>query len=129
MSYVRDGSGDAAAQRRQIRNGVFAIVIILLCLVFLTWAVWPTPPVVIPIPDHPAAKWQQAYGQFSTEHATKMDAIYWMTSKISIEPSADNQGIVVKGKVGTQADLRTLKEEFEKIEPKVPIEWQVAVGN
>ena len=129
MSSTHSNSQRDAITRSYWMKGVLAGVVILLSIAFLTWMFWPTPPVVIPPADNPAAQWTRAFAQVSTEHAAKQDAFYWLTSKISTQPTDDNQGIIVKGKVATPADLNTLKAEIAKVQPSVPIQWQVTLGS
>ncbi|HYD02424.1 MAG TPA: hypothetical protein VEB22_14450 [Phycisphaerales bacterium] len=128
MSYKRDSGSENAMARSQRIKGVFAGVVIALCVGFLVWALWPSPPVVIPPSEDPAAQWTRGYGAMSAEHASKQDAFYWATSRITTEPTPDNTGIIIKGKVKTPAELALLKAELPKITPAVPLTWDVTVS-
>ena len=128
MSYKRDSSSEIAMARNQRTKGIFAGVVIVLCVGFLVWALWPSPPVVLPPSDDPAAQWTRGYGAMSAEHAGKQDAFYWATSRITTEPTPDNSGVVVKGKVKSAAELALLKAELAKITPAVPLTWEVTIA-
>lgn len=130
FTVAKQSSSDSrnAMANTQMMKGVFAGVVILVSIAFVVWAVWPTPPIVIPPADNPAAQWVRSYGAFSAEHSKKQDALYWATSRISTEPTPDNQGVIIKGKVSTAADLNLLKAELAKLEPAVALQWQVTIG-
>jgi hypothetical protein len=116
------------ARSRQLK-GIFAGVVIVLCIVFVVWRSWPKPAPYIAPADNPAAKWMRGYGETSLQHASNSgDAFYWATANITIEPTADGQGVTVRGKVKTPAELDLIKSELGKIQPTVPIDWQVGIG-
>lgn len=114
--------------RRQKVMGAIALVVTLACIGFVTWAVWPKPDVVLPHEATPAADWIRSFGTLSAEHASKQDAFYWATSRVTTEPTEDKQGVVVSGFVNTSQELALLKEELSKVQPGVPITWQVTIG-
>ena len=119
---------DAAAEKRARMKGMFAGGVIVVCIIFLVWALWPTPPVVIPPASDPAAQWMKGYNAVVEQHKGMTDPFYMATARITLAPSADNTGIVVGGRVANAAQLALLKSEFEKITPAVPITWQVTLG-
>lgn len=130
MAYVRDNEAEAAAARGRRMKGVFAACVIVACMAFVTWSVWPKPQPYVPPPDNPAANWLHKYGELSAEHAKNSgDAYYWATAAITTEPTADNQGVIIRGSVKTAAELELLKSETAKVQPAVPIEWQVRIGH
>lgn len=114
--------------RRQKIMGGIALVVTLLCIGFLTWALWPKAEIVIPPETTPAAAWIRKFGEVSGEHAKKQDAFYWATARITTEATADKQGVVIAGKVNTAQELALLKAELGNIQPSAPLDWKVTVG-
>jgi len=118
----------AAAERRYRTRGVIAGVVILLCLAFLVWNFWPKPePVIAPHVDQ-AAEWDKSFAAINSEHASKVDAMYKLLGKIAAHPSEDRSKIVISGKVSNAAELNALKAEVAKVQPQMPLDWQVTVG-
>ncbi|MFT3684177.1 MAG: hypothetical protein QM783_04485 [Phycisphaerales bacterium] len=115
-------------ERSQKRKGAFAIAVTIICIVFVVWALWPKPAVVIQEATDPAANWTKAYGALGADHAAKKDAFYWASARINTEPTADKQGIIVRGKVNTAQELAMVKDELGKLQPAVTLDWQVTIG-
>jgi hypothetical protein len=128
MSYQRNTDMEAALSRSQAMKGWFAGVISLLCIAFVIWIAWPKPEPIIAPPTDNVAKWQEAFGQVSQEHAKKIDAVYKVLGKVTALPSEDRQSIIVTGRVASAAEFGTLKAELEKIQPPVTLDWKVTVG-
>lgn len=128
MPRPRDTAADARAVRSQKIRGAMAGGVIVLCIAFVTWAVWPKPDVVIPPQTDPASLWIKAYGVVSAEHAVKQDAFYWASSGVGPVMTEDMQSVIVRGKVKTIEELNLLKAELGKLQPSVPIRWEVTIG-
>lgn len=114
--------------KRQQIMGAIALAVTLICIGFLTWALWPKPEVVIPPEATPSAAWIRQFGEVCGEHAKKQDAFYWATSHLTATPSDDKQGVVMSGKVASAQELALVREEASKVQPIVPIDWRVTVG-
>ncbi len=119
---------DQSAARAQKLKGVIAVTIIVLCLGFLTWLFWPKPAVVIPPPQDQVALWEKAFAQVNVEEAAKISPLYKLFGEITAQPSEDRQSIVVMGSVSSYAELNVLKAELGKVQPAVPLQWEVTVG-
>lgn len=128
MGSQRNKSQSDLMHRNYLIKGAFAGLVIVLCIAFLAWSLWPTPAVVIPPSEDPASNWNRGFAQINQEHATKLDAMYKLFAKITVQPSEDKQSVVVTGRVDSAADLNALKAELAKVQPAVPIDWQVTVG-
>lgn len=102
--------------------------VIVLCVGFFVWSFWPKPDVVIPPATDPVSLWIKAYGEVSAEHAAKQDAFYWATSAVMPIVTEDKQGVIVRGKVKTSDELNLLKAELGKLQPVVPLTWEVTLG-
>lgn len=128
MAFERNADIGAQMARRHRLKGVFAAVIIVACIVFVTWAVWPKPPLVIPPQTDSVAQWEASFAAINQEHAAKIDAMYKMLGKIAVQPSEDRQSMVVTGKVSSVAELNAIKAELAKVQPALPLVWQVTIG-
>ncbi len=124
----RKSANNLAMNRNARLKGIFAGVVILLCVAFVTWAVWPTPPVVIPQSDDPAAQWLRSYGDLTASKNNHLDPFYMANARITVVPNADRSAIVIAGRVTTPAELNLLKSELAKITPAVPLTWEVNVA-
>lgn len=109
-------------------KGVFASVVIVLCVSFLVWRLWPSGPVVIEPPKDAFAQWEREWSALQSEHAAKQDATYWALSRITVNPSDDRSGGVVTGRLASQAELAMLKATIAKVQPSIPLTWQVTIG-
>lgn len=120
---------DAAAESRNRMKGIFAGGVILLCLAYLVWALWPKPPVEIAPATDSASVWLSSYAEMSAKRTDHLDPYYMASSRINVAATPDRTGVVISGRVSTPAQLTLLKSEIEKITPSVPIKWEVIVAN
>lgn len=119
---------DRSALRSRLVKGGIAATIIVLSVGFVTWRFWPTPAVVIPKPQDQVTEWEAAFAQVNLEESAKLSPIYKLFGDIAVFPSEDRQAIVVKGNVSSYAELNVLKAELGKVQPAVPLQWEVTVG-
>jgi hypothetical protein len=128
VALSKSNESAAAMERSRKLKGVFAGCVIVASLVFVVWSAWPKKePYVAPLED-PVANWVKAYGELSSQHSKTSDPFYWATSGIVVKPNADRSGLVVTGKTKSQAELALVKAELAKVQPTLPIEWQVTIG-
>lgn len=122
------GSTKRTSSNAPLIKTAFTVAVILLCIGYVTWRFWPRGPVVVEETKDTYFQWNSAWGQVNNDHATKRDATYFALGKVSVTPTEDRSGVIVVGTVASQGELAAIKAAVAKVQPEMPVTWNVKVG-